>query len=289
MSNYLIPNPKNLYNVGIDQLLGDFLNFTNKNLIFFDIETLGLSSNLEYEQILQISAWCVDADTNQKKDELNIKVRLSDATTFFLSGINKKQNKDWKLRQKKRGSVLNEPDEILQLTNYFNLDINEMSEKEALLTFSEFISKHNDAILIAHNIDFDINFLISRSRFHKVNFCYSSALDTLKISQYFFAPLIQTISKQNAECNQYLNTLRGLSKTNKHTSSKLGHLAVALGYSSENWHTAAADVEMMFFVFTKIVKLLRQHINVDISVAQMQELNKTQKTKRIITSNHTQI
>lgn len=289
MSNYLIPAPKNLYNVSIKKLLGDFLNFTNKNLIFFDIETLGLSSHHDYEQVLQISAWCIDSETNQKKDELNIKIRLSEATTFFLSGMNKKQNNEWKCRQKRRGSILNEPNEILQITNYFNLNIEEMTEQMGLQSFCEFISLHEDAILVAHNIDFDIKFLISRCKFHNINFCYSTALDTLKISQYFFAPLIQTLADDNKECNYYLTTLRGLSKTNRHTSSKLGHLATALGYSSEKWHTASADVEMMFYVFSKITTLLHRHKNVDISMAQTTELNKTQKTKRVKVLNTKQI
>lgn len=279
MSKYIIPTPKNLYNVNIKSLLCNFLNFENKNLIFFDIETLGLTSNFEFEQILQISAWCVDGNTFEKKEEFDIKVKLSEATTFFLSGIDRVQNEAWKRRQKQRGSILNEPHQILKFTNYFNLDTPELSEKDSIQEFNNFISEYDDVILIAHNIDFDIKFILSRCKLHKLKFKSTLALDTLKVSQFFFAPLVQTIAKKNKECETYLNTLRGLSKTNKHISSKLGHLAIALGFSSKNWHTASADVEMMYYVFKKIVNLLERHRDIDISSAQTLTLNKTQKRK----------
>ena len=63
MSKYIIPKPKKLYDVNIESLLSDFCDFKNKNLIFFDIETIGLSSYKDYVQILQISAWCVDGNS----------------------------------------------------------------------------------------------------------------------------------------------------------------------------------------------------------------------------------
>lgn len=277
MSKYIIPPPKNLYDVDIKSLLRDFCDFENKNLIFFDIETLGLSSYQNYEQILQISAWSVNGDSFKKKEEFNLKVKLSEATSFFLSGLDKTQLNNWKRRQRRRRSLLNDPDEILRITNYHNLKIKEKSEEDALNDFCKFISSYENSILIAHNIDFDLKYITSRCKFHRIKFNSYNALDTLKISQFFFAPLVQTLAKENAEFSMYLNTLLGLSKTNKHISSKLGHLAIALGYSSDNWHTASADVEMMYYVFKKMIKILREHKKTDISNAQTNTINKTQK------------
>ena len=164
MSKYIIPTPKNLYDVDIKSLLTDFCDFENKNLIFFDIETLGLSSYQDYEQILQISAWCVDGNSFEKKEEFELKVKLSEATSFFLSGLDKTQLNNWKRRQKRRRSLLNEPEEILKITNYYNLKIKEKNEEDALNDFCKFISNYENSILIAHNIDFDLKYIISRCK-----------------------------------------------------------------------------------------------------------------------------
>tara|TARA_B100002019_G_scaffold54754_3_gene46866 strand:- start:4002 stop:4859 length:858 start_codon:yes stop_codon:yes gene_type:complete len=282
MSKYIIPKPKKLYDVNIESLLSDFCDFKNKNLIFFDIETIGLSSYKDYEQILQISAWCVDGNSFEKKEEFDLKVKLSEATSFFLSGIDKTQMLNWKRRQKRRGSILNDPNNILKITNYHNLKISEKCEKESLYDFCNFIRKYENSILIAHNIDFDLKFITSRCKFHNIRFTTFNALDTLKISQFFFAPLVQTLSKTDSEFGMYMNTLVGLSKTHKHISSKLGHLAIALGHSSDNWHTASADVEMMFYVFTKIIKILRKYKNTDISFAQKNTIDKTQNKRKTL-------
>ena len=59
----ILPFQKDLPTVSLSKLLDEYLDFTDTKLILFDLETLGLNPNFEYEQITEISAWVVDGNT----------------------------------------------------------------------------------------------------------------------------------------------------------------------------------------------------------------------------------
>ena len=67
----IIPESKYLFGVTITELLDKFLQFQNKTLILFDLETLGLNPAYEYEQITEIAASAVCGDDMSILDSFN--------------------------------------------------------------------------------------------------------------------------------------------------------------------------------------------------------------------------
>ena len=58
----------------------------------------------------------------------------------------------------------------------------------------------NIVVVVAHNGDFDVKYLLTRSKLYDLKFPTVSVLDTLKISQFFFVPTLQTLrNKKDVE------------------------------------------------------------------------------------------
>ena len=276
----LIPDKRKLIGVSINDLLENLLDTKNSTLIFLDIETLGMNPIFEYEQITEIAATAVDSNNLQKINSIHYKIELSESANDLLENSDGIQRFNWERRQKRRGkTALLDPKEILELTNYYNNKAETTTERIAIKKLHEFLEKYNDPIIIAHNSDFDVSYIKTRSKFYSMTLKPLKVIDTLKISQFFFVPTLKTLTKDKDSIELSEKLTRKNSKTN-HISSRLGDLSVAFGYSSKNWHTADADVEMLQNVYLSILKYLKQKRNTNIYVQQKKEIDG--KTKRRI-------
>jgi len=272
----LIPEKKKLFNITIKELLNNHLDFKNKTLILFDIETLGFNPKFEYEQIIELSAISISGDTMKQIDKLNYKISLLDSTLEFINDDYCVQRINWKRRQQRRGkTAIQNPTEILELTKYFKISAQEKTEKEALKQFLEFIDNQENPVLVAHNIDFDLHYLRVRSSLYemKVNDC--ETFDTLRLSQFFFVPAIESSSEDTA--NKLRETLSRRNKKRIHVSSRLGDLANAFDIDCYEWHTSMADVEMMFGVMKSIIHFLSENQDIDIENKKRVALKRTLK------------
>jgi len=260
----LIPESKKLYGITIDNLLDEFLKFDGKTLIMFDLETLGLNPKYEYEQITEVAAWAIRGDDFEILDKLNYKVNLSESAKTLLDDPNSLQRANWERRQRKRGkAAMNDPNDILKMTRYHKIDPQIEDEAAALEKFIQFVKKYPNPVLVAHNAGFDMNFVETRGAKYEIKLPKTEVLDTLKISRYFFAPTIETLTDET-EANELLQSLFRQRGKLTHTSSRLGELAEAFKISSEYWHTANADVEMMMGVLEKMIEFLENHRTTDI-------------------------
>lgn len=285
----IIPDGKNLLGVTISELVDEMLKFKNKILILFDLETLGLNPKYEYEQITEIAAFSVCGNTMQILDKFNFKINLSKSAIELLNNSESVQRYNWESRQKKRGKYgITDPNEILKMTHYYETNAEVFSEKVAIEKFFEFVNKYNNVILVAHNAKFDVNFIKTRGSFYGMDVPLTEILDTLKISQFFFVPAIQTSKSTNSV--EILNKLSRINKLSTHISSRLGDLADAFSVNSSNWHSASADVEMMYEVMNKMIEYLnrnkklnikkKQHIAILKTIKNKSNLQKKRKNKR---------
>ena len=277
----IIPENRNLLGVTISDLLDKFLRFENKTLIFFDLETLGLNPTYEYEQITEIAAFAVDGGDMSILDEFNYKIRLSKSALELLADPDSIQRFNWQSRQRRRGkSGLSDPNDILKMTHYHDITAESYDESRVIEKFYEFVRRYDNPVLVAHNAQFDINFITTRGAPSESMLPDVEVLDTLKISQYFFVPTVETLQSTD-EATVILNTLRRENATTTHISSRLGDLAVAFGINADNWHSAYADVEMMYEVLRRMIEYLGQNRTTNIIVNQKKAILKTTKKHRL--------
>ena len=277
----IIPESKYLFGVTITELLDKFLQFQNKTLILFDLETLGLNPTYEYEQITEIAASVVRGEDMSILDSFNYKVRLSSSAKELLDEPDSIQRFNWQGRQLRRGkSGFSDPNDILKMTHYHDNTAESGDEYHVIEKFYEFVRRYENPVLVAHNAPFDINFIQTRGLRCEHMLPDAEVLDTLKLSQYFFVPTIETLEK-TSEAMTMLNTLRRQTKKTSHISSRLGDLATAFGINADNWHSASSDVEMMYEVMQKMIEYMRKHKVTNILANQKKAILKTTKRHRL--------
>ena len=112
------------------------LDFENKTLIIFDLETLGLNPSFEYEQILEIGAVAINGINQNVLGSFQCKIKLSDSTNEFLNDEDCIQRFSWEQRQKQRGkTAILDPHEILKMTSYYENKNDVVKEKMVLNYF----------------------------------------------------------------------------------------------------------------------------------------------------------
>jgi DNA polymerase-3 subunit alpha (Gram-positive type) len=127
------------------------------------------------------------------------------------------------------------PKFISNLTNITDdMLINAPSESEALEDFLNFINKFENPCMVAHNADFDMNFLINKSIHHKLNMPDLPYLDTLELSRNLFPGVKR----------------HGLAALVKKYKVKL-----------DSHHRAIDDTLALQEVFNNLIKDLPMHIN----------------------------
>jgi len=271
----ILPFQKDLPNVSLSKLLDEYLNFQDAKLILFDLETMGLNPNFEYEQITQLSASVVDGNNMELIETLNCGVQLNESALTLINDPTSIERINWVDRQKKRrGNAFDDPAEILAMTHYFDLPSeNNVKESVAISKFNDLVNKYENCIVVAHNAKFDVKFMTVRSSKYEKKFPITQTLDTLKLSRYFFSPLVLKLSKHKDVVSIY-NSLFRQRKDFIHISSKLGELATALNIDSSSWHSADADVNMMYEILKFMLKFFEKHKNEDITSYQKQILKR---------------
>ena len=271
----ILPTQKELPNTSISKLMDEYLNLNDFNLILFDLETLGLSPSFDYEQITEISAKVIDGKNFDTITSLNHKIELNDSAKTLLTDPNSVERLNWENRQRKRNKAkFTDPNELLKLTHYRELSNDTLtSEKDAIKEFIDLIENTNNCLLVAHNAKFDVRFLTIRASKYDARLPITSTLDTLKLSRYYFAPLIEKLSKEPDVKQIHESLFRKRSNFN-HISSKLGELAESINLNAENWHSAKADVNMMLGVLKFMLNFFDKHRDEDIKKYQQRILQR---------------
>lgn len=266
--NEILPATKELLKITLPSLVNEYLNFKNKNLIFFDLETLGFHPTFEYEQIIEIASTNVCGDTLKTSDHLEYKIILSESAKSLIEDSDSVERYNWEKRQKRRGkTAFTTPSEILEFTKYYKKSSEYVVEKFAIAEFFKFIEKTPNPVLVAHNTEFDINYILTRGQKYGLELPDAEILDTLKISRFFFIPTLKTMTK-NSNAADILSSLarhRPGCKNKIHFSSRLGDLASAMQIDATDWHTANADVQMMYELLIKMITIFQDNVNIDIS------------------------
>jgi len=153
------------------------------------------------------------------------------------------------------------------------------TEKEAIERFYEFAKSKSGVPLIAQNAGFDKNFISERAILHGLKNFDSLGLksvDTLNLFKIFRNYLEEIVAKANQGKEQIATEITRLSggtepskalatlKSPKGIPSvSQGPMASALNVEATRWHTAIADIEMLFKIFSRIISILKEIAKLD--------------------------
>lgn len=238
----------------------EFLEYAQKNSnrawIFLDTETLGL--NPEKHQLLEIAAKAVSFN-NMKYEHI-----CSFSKKVKLLPFTKKR-----LLTPYEGQGLSYRD-IFSMTSYGQTyrDGIFFNEGEVISDLIAFIDRFEDPLLIAHNSNFDINYLTKRYLVYENRNAFEDyeVLDSLQVMKKYFSPMVITRSKalrhkslseeEKANINRMRDIYKKLKdKDKKYMSLKLGRVAECFELNTDKWHTASHDVETLIAVMQNMINL----------------------------------
>ena len=126
----------------IDELVNKYLDFTDHKLILFDLETLGLNPAFDYEQITELSAWVVNGNNFDIEKKINYKIELNESAKTLLNDSLSWKEKLVERQSKRRNSNFSDPNEILEMTHYHDLKLNEVKESFAINKFIDLVNEY---------------------------------------------------------------------------------------------------------------------------------------------------
>ena len=258
-----------LYSYSTEELLEKFLEFDGKTLIFLDTETTGIDPNKFYVQLTHVAAMAVEGSTWDVKDTLSIKVELNPVLLAILNSPSSNDAAAYEKENQRHIAKYKKPEthprDLLDKTQYFKTSPGEqkMSEKDALIEVEEFIERYPSVVIVAHNAGFDMKVIQTRRRENGLPpMKRVPVLDTVAVARFFFIPALVSL-KDNPEAQAFLEKILAKTKYRSY-GTDLGKLAKAFEITSDNWHDASADTQMMFEILKKIIDFLKQHSDLDI-------------------------
>ena len=243
--------------MSLQQILSFFDRYSDSTWIFFDTETTGLPEDVQKGQITEIGAVAVNPK-NWNEDaeilgEFNEKITLNPDTLATIE----RQKPD--TESTPTNSRVWTVEKALEMTRYHEWDREYKDEQDVIKGFIEFVQSFSNPVLVAQNASFDMKWIFARSE-TKMN--RYPIIDTMKIMQLFLIPLLKTLRDKHGdvEAGEFLQLLRRGSMY----SSSQGVVSAAYGISTDNWHSAIGDVEMLMDLFQHVVDTIRENVEIDI-------------------------
>jgi len=261
-------NENKLWYKSIPQFL-EMMEKYPENIVFIDTETTGLGGS-RVQQLTQVSGIVVNKNFNEIS-EFDQKIELTDEIKHrmeqdpeFPKGLKvdgKKQMNPWSTKK------------ILKFNHYKDGDYEYLNEKDVIDNFFNWLKDYEPYALVAQNAIFDMNMLGGRYG-HKIN---SPVIDTKEILQFYFLPLIQTLSETDPKFKNMVDSIGFSSRDNGLISSSMAKIGPALNLDMTKYHDALTDCRITIEMYKKIFEYLEKYKNVDISKYQIERI----KTKRI--------
>ena len=222
--------------------------------LWTDTETTGLGGH-EKEQLTQISS--IATKYNFNLNEFT-EIEAFDSKIKLTTDI------------KKRYATPNDNSrKILSLNNYGSGNYKYIKEKVVLDDFFIWIDKFPMSLLIFQNAPFDIDMLSGRYG-HKIK---SEVFDTKLLIQLYYIPLLQKMVEDDIEYQKIIDFIGTSKRDNGLISSSMSKIAPSLGVDMNNYHTAIDDCRITMQMYVKIIKILKEHGNIDIYKYQLERLN----------------
>lgn len=218
-----------------------------------DVETTGLLGPKK-EQLTQVSGILIDynfdSNTFTEIDQFDEKIKLtSDIKTRFdqPDGGNRK---------------------VLSFNHYGSGNYKYKIESDVLKDFFSWIENNSPLLLVAQNAGFDMSMLSVRSGV-KIK---DEVFDTKMLIQLYFLPLIQKLSETDSKYKDMVNFIGTSTRDAELISSSMSKIGPALGINMSGYHDALIDIRIMMDMFMRIVDILKDNQNIDISKYQLERI-----------------
>lgn len=245
--------------MSIEDILSYFEGFGNNTWIFFDTETTGLPKTVHTGQITEIAAVAINPknwnDEAEVLGKFNEKIVLNPQTIATIE--KQKTDAEKKSRSSREWTI----EKALDVTRYHEWDRDYKDEQEVIKGFIEFVQSFPGPVLVAQNASFDMKWIFARSQMEMNRY---PIIDTMRIMQLFLIPLLRTLRDppyDDSEAAEFLSKI----KRGRRYSASQGVVAGAYGISTDDWHSALADVKMLMSMLEHVVKTLRGGRDIDIS------------------------
>ena len=121
-------------------------------------------------------------------------------------------------------------------------------------------------------LDEATNAIDPNTEFEILNKIKNEVLDTKMLIQLYFLPLLQKLAETNPKYKEMVDFIGTSPRDNGLISSSMSKVGPALGINMSGYHDALTDCRITIQMYQKIVDLLDQHKNVDISKYQTERI-----------------
>lgn len=247
-------------------LLRWFLQRKNNTFIMFDTETTGLGGRGRIDQITQLAAIAVKFDLRTLKfneiDRLHENIKLNDHIKDVYDNSPDipydATDRDVEAMMKYQNNV-----KATLRFNHYDLanSANYAEEREALERFDDFIEKHSNVVLMAHNAPFDLKMIQVHEIFKTKT---REIFDTVDFFKTVFFPALESLSKENEHYrsinDRFVANTKGKSAAMKNLISGFfsdpDEQAMLLSQS----HDAVVDCQNTLSIIEKGLALVVNHI-----------------------------
>ena len=243
----------------IPEMLNFLKSKSNLPWLWLDTETTGLLGPKK-EQLTQVSS-------------LATKYNFSSNTFDEVGSFDEKIKLTSELKTR-----YNQPDggnrRILSFNHYGSGGYKYKEERQIVDEFFDWISEFSPCLLVAQNAGFDMQMLSGRYG-HKIT---NEVLDTKMLIQLYFLPLIQKLAETDVTYQKMVDGIGTSPRDNGLISSSMSKVGPALGINMSGYHDALTDCRITIEMYKRIVDLLNQYNNIDISKYQTERI-KSIRTK----------
>ena len=256
--------------MSVSDVLSFFERYAGNTWIFFDTETMGFKPH--EQQLTEIGAIAISPDgwtgDPQVLGMFNEKISLQPDTVKRIE-----KHKALSPEEKEERGGLTAP-EILSMTRYGERGREYKDEQDVLSGFFEFVRSFSSPVLVAQNASFDMEFISVRSGGRLGRY---PVIDTMRIMQLFLIPLLQTMRDSgDTEASEFLEKI----KRGRGYTASMGVVSAVYGISTDEWHNALADVQMLMKLFQHVIDTLRGGEDVDISQRHSQAAKRFRTRRR---------
>lgn len=230
-----------------------YLESKNIPWVVLDTETTGLGG-AKNEQLTQVSAIAANYDiiTNEFEElsQFDEKIKLTQTIKDRYAKPNDTSRR------------------ILGFNHYGSGNYKYKEERDIVDSFFNWVKEYSPCLLIAQNAIFDMNMLGGRFG-HKID---NEVFDTKMLIQLYFLPLILTLAETDNSFKSMVDFIGTSDRDNGLISSSLSKVGPALGLNMTGYHDAISDVRITMKMIQKIIELLKEYKDIDISKYQIERI-----------------
>ena len=256
----------------------------DKIFIFCDTETSGLGGHKK-QQLTQISAISYEYNYQQNKlketGTFNKKIKISSDMRGRLEDPKDRIKQVFKFNH--YGDKIKDDPKIKKLLDELNHygdkiieDPKYYDEQEIIKDFKNWVTHagyYLEPLLIMQNAIFDMNMIVGRggSELGYGNKPWE-VLDTKQIIQLFVIPIIQKLAETDEKYKKMLDQIGKSDRDLGLISSSMSKWGPFFGINMSGYHDALTDCRITAQMFTKIVDLIKDNIDLDISKYQVDRI-----------------